>query len=232
MEMFAGTSGYDFDGWKGHFYPEDLPRDRRLAHYAAHLPTVEINYSFYRMPSAGTLQAWAEHVPESFRFVMKASQRITHRGRLADAPSTAFFAERVSLLGPRLGPVLVQLPPFFRKDAERLRIFLSSLPAHVRPAVEFRHKSWFDDEVRSILAEAKAALCLADDGELDCPEWATAEFGYLRLRRENYDDAALRDWAAKVRAMPWTRCFAFFKHEEAAVGVRLAKRWMELAAGA
>ena len=148
--------------------------------------------------------------------------------RLDDADSTTYFSDKMKLLGSQLGPTLVQLPPSLRKDAPRLKTFLASLPPHIRPALEFRHKSWFDDEIRTILKDARAALCIADDGELACPVWATADYGYLRLRREVYDAASLKDWADKIAAQPWQNCFIYFKHEEAAVGVRLAHEMMAL----
>ena len=138
MRCLAGTSGYNFDGWKGYFYPRDLPSSRWLSFYAERLPTVEINYTFYRIPNLKTLQGWTQQTPETFRFALKASQRITHKGRLNDVESTRYFCDRVVDMGSQLGPTLVQLPPSMRKDAERLKTFLASLPSHIRPAVEFR----------------------------------------------------------------------------------------------
>lgn len=228
MRCFAGTSGYNFDAWKGIFYPEDLGPDEWLHFYAQRLPSVEINYTFYRTPNVKTLETWATQVPGEFRFSLKASQRITHRTRLADADTTTFFCDRIKVLGSQLGPTLVQLPPFFRKDADRLKTFLQSLPSHVRPALEFRNKSWFDDEIKAILQEHRAALCIADDDDLECPLWATADYGYLRLRKEVYDPAALKDWADRIKAQSWSHCFIYFKHEDGAVGVKLAHEMMAL----
>jgi len=222
MQCLVGTSGYNFEGWKGVFYPADLPASRWLSYYAQRLPTVEINYTFYRIPNSKTLEGWDAQVPEHFRFALKASQRITHRTKLQDAESTAYFCDKVKSLQGKLGPTLVQLPPTFRKDAERLRTFLASLAPHIRPALEFRHKSWFDDEIRQILTEARAALCIAEDEDLQCPLWATSTEGYVRLRLQEYSAAALRDWADRIKAQPWERCFIYFKHEDAAQGVGLA----------
>ena len=139
--------------------------------------------------------------------------------------------DKVKVLGEQLGPTLVQLPPSLRKDAARLKAFLALLPAHVRPAFEFRHKSWFDDEIMTILKDARAALCIADDEELACPVWATADYGYLRMRRETYDAAALTDWASRLKALPWQDCFIYFKHEDAAQGVGLAHQMTALMSG-
>lgn len=227
MRCLAGTSGYNFDAWKGVFYPADLSSDEWLHFYSTQLPTVEINYTFYRIPNVKTLESWSNQVPGEFRFALKASQRITHRTRLQDPESVTYFADRIKILGSQLGPTLVQLPPFFRKDADRLRAFLQALPPHVRPALEFRNKSWFDDEIEGILREHRAALCIADDDELPSPFWATAaDYGYVRLRREAYDAAALADWAARIKAQSWQNCFVYFKHEDGALGVKLAQQLM------
>lgn len=232
MHVKAGTSGFNFDGWRGVFYPPDLPTGAWLSFYAARLATVEINYSFYRVPSSATLQGWAQQVPDTFRFSLKASQRISHRTRLADRSSADYFCARVTELGASLGPVLVQLPPTLRKDVERLRTFLSWLPPGMRAAVEFRHKSWFEDpEVEAVLRQAGAALCIADEEGLEVPRWATAPFGYLRLRRQAYDAPMLADWAGWVRQQSWGDAFVYFKHEEAAQGVALADQFMGLVAG-
>ena len=163
MRIRVGTSGYSYKPWKGPFYPEDLPDAQMLAFYGEHLPTVEINNTFYRMPKREVLERWAGAVPESFRFVLKASQRITHQKRLKNvAEEIRYFFETAAVLGERLGPVLFQLPPFSKKDAPRLRDFLAGLPEGARAALEFRHESWFDEEVYGVLREGRAAHCLAD----------------------------------------------------------------------
>ena len=229
MRVRVGTSGYAYKEWKGSFYPEDLPADAMLRYYAGQFPTVEINNTFYRMPSESLLDRWANEVPADFTFVLKTPQRITHQKRLKDAVEDMQYLLRIaSGLGPRLGPLLVQLPPNMRKDAERLRGFLSGLPRPFRAAFEFRHPSWFDDEVYALLGEAGAALCVADTDETgETPMQPTASWGYLRLRRVAYDAEAIRQWAARVKAQPWDDAFVFFKHEDAGTGPRLAASMIE-----
>ncbi len=231
MKIRAGTSGYSYKEWKGAFYPEDLPAGDMLGYYAGRLPTVEINNTFYRMPTEKLLASWAEQVPEGFRFVLKAPQRITHKKKLEDAgEETEHFFRMAGTLEARLGAVLFQLPPWLRKDVPRLMAFLDILPRAARAAFEFRHASWFDDEVYDRLREHGAALCVADaEGDLDVPLAATAPWGYLRLRRTDYDDAALADWANRVQAHSWEEAFVFFKHEDEATGPRLAEGFLELA---
>ncbi len=232
MRVLAGTSGYSYPAWKGSFYPPDLPSSRMLAAYAARLPAVEINATFYRMPQAKTLAAWRSQVPPAFVFALKGPQRITHVKRLAGAAEdVAFFRSVAAELGGALGPVLWQLPPSLKKDLPRLRDFLALLPRGGRAALEFRHESWHDDEVFSALSEAGAALCIADDEDRSTPPVATAPFGYLRLRRPDYDDAALARWAASIRAQRWDEAFVFFKHEDEARGPAYALRFGALAAG-
>ncbi len=233
MRILAGTSGYSYPAWKGRFYPADLPSSRMLAAYAARLPTVEINATFYRMPQAKTLAAWRAEVPPSFVFALKAPQRVTHLKRLAGAADdVAFFQRTAAELGAALGPVLWQLPPSLGKDLPRLRDFLALLPRGGRAAFEFRHASWHDDEVLAALSEAGAALCIADDEERSTPLAATAGFGYLRLRRPDYDDAALARWAEKVRDQPWSEAFVYFKHEDEARGPDYALRFGALTGAA
>lgn len=229
MKVLCGTSGFQFDAWREHFYPDDLASNRMLEYYAERLPTVEINYTFYRLPTTKTLESWLAQTPPTFRFSLKASQRITHRARLKEAgESVVFFSERVKALGDRLGPVLFQLPPNLKKDADRLRAFLPSIPAGMRAAFEFRHESWFDDETFDLLKGAGAALCFAEDEKLETPAVRTAPFGYLRLRRAEYDDAALDAWAEKLRGLGFTEdVHVYFKHEEAAQGTKLAKAFAE-----
>jgi uncharacterized protein YecE (DUF72 family) len=232
MHVRVGTSGYSYKAWKGTFYPKDLPDAGMLAHYAARLPTVEINNTFYRMPSKTVLSRWAEEVPKDFCFVLKAPQRITHQRRItpASAPDLAYFIETASALGERLGPLLFQLPPFFKKDVGRLRDFLALLGTGARAAFEFRHASWFDDEVYGALREGGAALCSADTDDSEgegAPVIPTASWGYLRLRRAEYADAGLAAWADRIRAQPWEEAFVFFKHEDAGIGPALAARLIQ-----
>lgn len=233
MRVLAGTSGYSYPAWKGRFYPETLPASRMLAAYATRLPTVEINATFYRVPQARTLADWRAQVPPAFVFALKGPQRITHVKRLAGAAEdVAFFQRAAAELGAALGPVLWQLPPSLRKDLPRLRDFLALLPRGGRAAFEFRHESWLGDDVLAALADAGAALCIADDEERTTPVVATAGFGYLRLRRPDYDGAALARWRETVAAQRWDDAFVFFKHEDEARGPEYALSFGALAAGA
>ena len=228
MRVKVGTSGYSYAAWKGSFYPEGLKDADRLRHYAGIFPAVEINNTFYRMPQAAMLERWAGETPAGFSFILKASRRITHEKRLADGDSLAYFMKTAGVLGDKLGPVLFQLPPFFKKDVQRLRDFLAQIPEGRRAAFEFRHPTWFDDEVLDALRARGAALCLADTDEAPDPSLvATADWGYLRLRRADYAGAALDIWAGRIRAQPWTEAYAFFKHEEEGKGPALALRLIE-----
>jgi uncharacterized protein YecE (DUF72 family) len=217
MQVLVGTSGYSYKEWKGTFYPEDLKAADMLRYYAERLTTVEINNTFYRMPKASVLENWAAQVPEDFVFVLKGSQRITHMQRLKNAgESVDYLFTTAATLGPKLGPVLFQLPPSLKKDVPRLVTFLELLPGDRPVAFEFRHETWFDDEVYDALRTRGAALCAADtdeSGDEGAPVVPTAAFGYLRLRRAEYTDDDLARWADRVRAQPWSRAFVFFKHE-------------------
>lgn len=232
MEILAGTSGYAYKEWKGSFYPDDLAERGMLAHYAQRLPAVEVNNTFYRMPSAGLIERWCAQVPEGFRFVLKATRRITHaKGRLVEVADLVEHLMRVTApLGARLGAHLFQLPPYARRDLEALAGFLAMLPAGQRAAFEFRHHSWFDDEVYELLRRHDAALVIADGGKIEVPAVATATWGYLRLRAPDYDDAGMRRWARLVGSQDWSRAFVFFKHEDEGAGPALAARFLEAAA--
>ena len=233
MRVRTGTSGFSYPAWEGHFYPPGTKRPDMLSFYAGKLGAVEINNTFYRMPKADLLERWRDSVPESFRFVLKASRRITHHQRLRDADdSVEYLFDTAKVLGEQLGPFLFQLPPYLRRDDDRLAAFLERLPAGLRAAFEFRHASWFDDAVFALLEEAGAALCVADaGGDHDAPLVATTDFGYLRLRREDYDEAALRSWADRIRRQPWRETYVFFKHEDEGAGPRMAARFETLLAG-
>jgi uncharacterized protein YecE (DUF72 family) len=227
MRVLAGTSGFSYKEWKGSFYPEDLPAEQMLAYYSGRLPAVEINNTFYRMPKPSLLEGWAAQVPAEFRFILKASQRITHRKRLKEAgDEVAYFFQTASTLGERLGPTLIQLPPNLKKDLPRLEAFLTVLPEGARAAFEFRHASWFEDDVFEVLRARRAALCIAEDEELATPLVATTDWGYLRLRRQDYDAAAVAAWAEKLRAQAWTEAYVFFKHEDAGSGPKLAAEFL------
>lgn len=233
MDFYVGTSGYSYKAWKGSFYPDDLPDKAMLEWYGTRFRSVEINNTFYRMPRPALLQNWAEKVPEGFRFALKAPQQITHRKRLREADEAVrYLLEVAATLGPHQGPFLFQLPPRFPKDTAVLRDFLSLFPDNVQVAFEFRHASWFDEETYELLRRHRAALCIAEDDDVDAPEAATADWGYLRLRRADYDDARLKTWAEWMQAQDWRRAFVFFKHEDEAKGPRFATRFLELLAGA
>jgi len=229
MRIITGTSGFAYKEWKGGFYPAELPASGMLRYYAERLNGVEINNTFYRMPRPDVLAQWAADVPADFTFVLKASQQITHRKRLKDVGEpVSYFLRTAAVLGDRLGPTLVQLPPNMKKDVARLDAFLDVVPPGARIAVEFRHASWFDDDVYASLHAHAAALCLAEADDLVTPRIATASWGYLRLRRVVYDEPALDDWAGWARAQAWSDTFTFFKHEDAGTGPRLAARFADL----
>jgi len=228
MRIRVGTSGWSYKEWKGHFYPEKLAAKDMLRYYSERFPTVEVNNTFYRMPNATTLEGWASQVPEDFSFVLKASKRITHDKRLKEVEdSVGYLLRTAAALATRLGPFLVQLPPNMKKDVPRLRDFLAIFPA--RAAFEFRHTSWYDDEVYAALREKNAAWCVADTGEAgDPPFETTADWGYLRLRRVAYEEGDLKTWADRIRGQSWSEVYVFFKHEEAGTGPKLGGRFMEL----
>ena len=216
MKLLAGTSGYAFKEWKGNFYPDGMHDDQWLGFYASKFPSVEINNTFYRLPKQQVLHDWAAQVPEQFTFAIKASMRITHHARLKPESADAldFLLRNTAVLGSRLGPILFQLPPNMKKDVDRLRGFLGLLPTDRRYTFEFRHESWFDDDVMSALRERDIPLCVAEQDDFKCPVHATASWGYLRLHRLNYDAAALSEWAKCVAAQGWKEAYVFFKHDE------------------
>jgi uncharacterized protein YecE (DUF72 family) len=233
MALYVGTSGFSYKEWKGPFYPEDLPVKRMLAYYAQRFRAVEINSTFYGLPSPSSLENWAGEVPEGFRFALKAPQQITHRKRLKDSGEPlSRLVQAAGALGARLGPLLFQLPPTMRKDNARLGDFLSLMPSDVPAAFEFRHESWFDDEIFGLLSRHRAALCIAEAEEgPSAPLTATADWGYLRLRRAEYGEADLAAWAERLHDLGWRDAYVFFKHEEAGRGTGYAERFVELAAG-
>jgi len=231
MRLHVGTSGYNFPEWKGTFYPAKIKPPEMLPYYAGRLSTVEINYTFYRMPTAKTVAGWNAAVPDGFTFVLKTPQRITHIARLRDVDDPLrFFTETVRPLGPKLGPILVQLPPNFKQDLARLKDFLTLFPADLRCAFEFRNASWFADATYEALRAANAALCVADTEDGHTPLQATADFGYFRLRDEGYQEQDLETWAKQIAELgvPWTEAFVFFKHEESGEGPKLAQRFATL----
>jgi uncharacterized protein YecE (DUF72 family) len=228
-KYWVGTSGYNYREWKGSFYPADISDKAMLVHYAGRFTTVEINYTFYRMPTVRMLANWARETPDHFRFALKAPRRITHEQRLRSIEDTlAYFCEVAETLGPKLGPLLFQLPPFLRKDVELLEVFLHDLPTGMQSAVEFRHVSWHAEDTYAVLKRFGVALCIADSEERTTPFEATAAFGYFRLRRAAYDDAALRAWIERMEGTAWKDVFVYFKHEERGTGPRYAAQFVTL----
>lgn len=230
MNVRIGTSGYNYAEWKGSFYPPDLPAGRRLAYYAAWFRTVEINATFYRMPTRSLVEGWARTVPADFVFALKAPQRITHLHRLRDVDEPVrAFCDTARVLGPRLGPLLFQLPPSFRKDVGRLADLLALLPRQLAVAMEFRHESWLADDVFERLRGRNVALCVADTETSTTPVVATADFGYFRLRDEGYGEADLARWAETIRTIDgWREVFVYFKHEASGAGPAFARRLQAL----
>lgn len=223
--ILVGTSGFSYPAWRGAFYPDDCAPSEMLRFYAGIFPTVEINNSFYRLPTPAILATWRRQTQPAFRFALKAPQRITHQLRLRDAEEiTTRFVTLAATLGDQCGPLLFQLPPHLRADTARLADFLATLPPRTEVAFEFRHASWHADETYELLARHRAALCIADAEGLTTPFVATAPFGYLRLRRDDYSDADLADWARRVREITrWKRVYVYLKHDEAGRGPSLAQ---------
>lgn len=215
--IWLGTSGFSYKEWRPIFYPADLPEKQFLQYYASHFKSVEIDYTFYRMPNAKTIEAWMAATPENFRFCLKASQQITHRERLK-VPSDAleYLLGIVAGLEPRLGLILYQLPPFFKCDRQKLETFLSVLPRGIHTAFEFRHDSWFVDDVYRLLEKHAVALCIHDADDHTTPMTLTAPFTYVRLRRSQYGLELRRQWQDRMRA--WSgdgiEVFAYIKHED------------------
>ena len=218
MRVLVGTSGYSYKEWKGPFTRRSCPRRATSRYYAERLATVEINNTFYKMPTDKLVASWAAEVPEGFVFALKAPQRITHIAKLTgeNAPTEAFL-KVAETLGPRLGPLLFQLPPFQRKDVPRLSAFLEkTTPSKrgLRFAFEFRHESWFDDEVWGLLRAHGVSLCVAEGEKIETPLVATAEWGYVRLRRDAYPDEVVDDWAKRIHGQPWKEAYVFLKHDD------------------
>ena len=223
----VGTSGWNYAEWKGSFYPDAMKSAAMLPYYAERFGTVEVNATFYRMPTPKTVAGWAAATPDGFTFVLKAPQRITHFARLRNVDeSVRLFCDVARGLGPRLGPLLFQLPPNFKKDVGRLGDVLYMVPPDLRMAWEFRHDSWFADDVYERLHARHAALAIVEDEERTTPTLATADWGYFRLRAVEYTDAQLEAWVKTIRTVGagWRDAFVFFKHEEGGTGPALAQR--------
>jgi uncharacterized protein YecE (DUF72 family) len=221
--LYAGTSGFAYSSWKPAFYPEKLPANQFLKHYAGRLNCVEINYTFRRLPSASTLQSWVEATTPGFVFAVKANMRITHILRLKNAAeATELFFQKIDPLrtSRRLGPVLFQLPPAMKSDAPLLASYLDLLPAGIRYAFEFRHPSWLADPVYDVLRARNVSLCVAESERLEVPEVLTADFVYYRLRKPDYTPADIDAFAERSRELLATGrdLYLMFKHEETPEG--------------
>jgi uncharacterized protein YecE (DUF72 family) len=229
VHTWVGTSGYNYPEWKGSFYPEKMPSAKMLAFYAQAFATVEINYTFYRIPNTKILSGWDRETPEGFRLTLKAPKRITHIAKLRDcAELLQYFLKTAATLGPKLGAILFQLPPYFRKDLAVLDAFLDLLPTQLCAAFEFRHASWMDTEVFARLEARNLALCVADSEKFSTPVEITASYGYFRLRDEGYTAEDLKGWAGTIRAASasCSDVFVYFKHEEAGKGPQFARLLM------
>jgi uncharacterized protein YecE (DUF72 family) len=230
MRIHIGTSGYNYPEWRGTFYPDAFPAKAMFGFYAQHFHTVEINATFYRMPTTKTTGGWLAQAPPGFVYALKTPQRITHQKRLKDcAEDVAFFVESARVLGPHLGTLLVQLPPNLKGDVARLETFLAWLPSGIRAAFEFRHDSWLDEATYAVLRAGGAALCIADFGDRTTPLVPTARHGYFRLRDEGYVAADLDRWAGRIleQADQWEDVFVYFKHEEEGKGPAFARAFGE-----
>jgi uncharacterized protein YecE (DUF72 family) len=226
MSVWVGTSGYNYPEWKGSFYPDTLPAAKMLPYYAERFPTVEINYTFYRMPTEKIVDGWSRATPDRYALTLKAPKRITHDARLKNCSERVQqFLEAAAILGPKLGALLFQLPPNLKKDVALLDAFLSTFPPHVRAAFEFRHASWFDEEVYANLRQRGMALCIADSEKLSTPLVPTGSFGYYRLRDEGYTPDDISRWAEVIRqdAAGGREVFVYFKHEEEGKGPEFAR---------
>jgi uncharacterized protein YecE (DUF72 family) len=231
MPIHVGTSGYNYPEWRGTFYPADLKSKDMFAFYAERFRTVEINATFYRMPTLKMTEGWRDHAPEGFSYTLKAPRRITHDKRLKDcADSVAFFCDSARGLGDHLGALLFQLPPNLKADVDRLRTFLTDVPKDLTTAFEFRHDSWLTDEVYAVLREHGAALCIADFGDRTTPVVSTARHAYFRLRDEGYTPADLDRWAGVIaeHAADWDDVRVYFKHEEEGKGPEFARAFVDL----
>src|SRR5438034_7816855 len=228
--IWIGTSGYNYPEWKGNFYPADLPAAKMLPYYAARFPTVEINYTFYRMPNEKLVSGWAAQTPSPYKLTLKAPRRITHDNRLKNCGSlVSGFCQVAGSLGDKLGALLFQLPPNFKKDLAVFDAFVAELPPKICASFEFRHPSWLDEEVFDRLAARNLALCIADSEKMKAPVRVTADYAYFRLRDEGYASADIARWAETIarEAGGCRDVFVYFKHEDEGKGPQLAGMLME-----
>jgi uncharacterized protein YecE (DUF72 family) len=227
--IWVGTSGYNYPEWKGSFYPSDLATAKMLPYYAARFPTVEINYTFYRMPNEKLVDGWARQTPSPYKLTLKAPRRITHDNRLKSVgPLVSGFCQVAATLGDKLGALLFQLPPNLKKDTVLFDAFLAELPPKVCAAFEFRHASWLDEDIFGRLAARNLALCVADSEKLSTPVRITADYAYFRLRDEGYTADDIARWADTIgrEAAACRDVYVYFKHEEEGKGPEFAQLLM------
>ncbi|MFO7446498.1 MAG: DUF72 domain-containing protein [Ignavibacteriaceae bacterium] len=230
MNFYTGTSGYGYKPWKGKFYPKDLPDNKMLSYYSGNFPAVEINNTFYSMPKKSILESWIKEVSKDFKFILKAPGEITHKKRLKNCEEELkYFLETSASLKKNLSGFLFQLPPNFKKNIETLENFINLIPKKTKVTFEFRNDSWFDDETYDCLRKRDFALCTADTDEKPAGIINTASWGYLRLRKESYDNKELKEWYKKIKSCDWKDVYIFFKHEDKANGPRFAKQFIEIA---
>jgi len=226
---WVGTSGYNYPEWKGSFYPVDLPTAKMLPYYAERFRTVEINYTFYRMPNEKLVRGWAAQTPDSYKLTLKAPRRITHDSRLKQCGDLVRgFCAVAAVLEDKLGALLFQLPPNMKKDLAVFDAFLEELPPKAHAAFEFRHASWLDEDVFERLSRRNLALCIADSDKMSTPVRVTADYAYFRLRDEGYTPEDISRWADTI-SRETARCrdvFVYFKHEEEGKGPEFARLLM------
>ncbi|HSR69416.1 MAG TPA: DUF72 domain-containing protein [Acidobacteriota bacterium] len=211
--IYVGTSGFAYKEWKGSFYPDDLPQKDFLRYYSQQLTTTEINATFYRSPSAKTVAQWKEQVPDSFRFTLKMNRRVTHNKRLQDVEENLqWFLKGAAPLKEQLGCVLVQLPPWFKRDVDRLREFIEVAPSQWRMAFEFRHETWYCDETYQALRDANQTLAVVETDDQEAVRELTGPMVYVRLRSSQYAPGQMEDWAEWLGGLD-RDAFVYFKHE-------------------
>lgn len=225
MRYLIGTSGYNYPEWRGSFYPEKFSTAKMLAFYAERFSTVEVNYTFYRMPTPALLEGWAKGTPEDFIFTLKAPRRITHDSKLQRVQElTQVFCKTAATLGPKLGVLLFQLPPTFKRDDKVFGEFLDLIPEGTRAAFEFRHASWHDEAVFDALRRRNLALCVADSEKMSTPVLTTADYAYFRLRDEGYQPGDIAQWGSTISGLQGAHtAYVYFKHEEQGKGPEFAR---------
>lgn len=230
MTLYVGTSGYSYKEWKGSFYPEKISASEMLSYYAARFPAVEVNNTYYRLPERSTVESWRKQTPKNFRFSVKAPRSITLYRRLKNVDAqTQQMLKTVSALEDRLGTLLFRMPDNMKKDLACLESFLKQLPADTPAAFDFRHPTWFNDDVRELLRSHNRVMVVSDTEELPAGDIdKTADWGYVRLRRVRYSKADLTAWSKRIKAQNWKNTFVFFKHEDEGTGPKLAAQFINL----